>query len=99
MPELLTLGSIRLEIASNRAFLNGSDMALSQKEFALLQQFVQHFSKILYAKDLYEKVWGQKMLPDDTSLRSAVSRLRKKLSGSGYTVTAEYKEGYMLEPE
>ena len=99
LPELLMLGPIKLEPASGRAFLDGEDMVLSQKEFALLQQFMQHLNKILFAKDLYLKVWGQEMLPDDTSLRSAVYRLRKKLSGSGYTITAEYREGYMLELE
>lgn len=99
LPDFLTLGPIKLEPASGKAFVNGEDMVLSQKEFALLQQFIQHLNKILLAKDLYEKVWGQKLLPDDTSLKSAVYRLRKKLAGSGYTITAEYKEGYMLEME
>ena len=99
LPDALVMGPIRVEPASGRAFVNGVDMLLSHKEFALLQQFVQHVGKILLASDLYERVWGTKMLPDDTSLRSAIYRLRKKLSGSGYTVTVEYKEGYMLEPE
>ena len=99
VPEIISLGPINLELASGKAFLGKEDLMLSQKEFALLQQFVQKLNQILFAKELYEKVWGQTYLQDDTSLRSAVYRLRKKLSGSGYTITAEYGEGYMLELE
>ena len=99
IPDALTLGPIRLEPASGRAFLNGEDMALTQKEFSLLQQFMQHPNKILLAKDLYEKVWRQEMLVDAHSLKTAVSRLRNKLRGSDYTITAEYGEGYILESE
>lgn len=99
VPDILSIGAIRLELASGKAFLNGEDMILSQKEFALLQQFIQHPHKTLLAKELYKKVWGQEMLPDDYSLSSAIYRLRKKMSGSGYTITAEYREGYVLESE
>ena len=79
--------------------MDGTDLLLSQKEFSLLQQFAQHQDKTLYAKELYKKVWGQEMVPNDSSLSSAVYRLRKKIKGSGYTITAEYKEGYRLESE
>ena len=79
--------------------MNDEDMALTQKEFALLQQFIQHPNKLLLAKYLYEKVWRQEMLSDAYSLKTTVSRLRLKLAGSGYTITAEYGEGYILELE
>ena len=99
LPEMLALGPIKLEPASGKAYLHGEDIVLSQKEFALLQQFIQYPNKLLLMKDMYKKVWGQEMLPDDYSLSSAVYRLRKKLTGSGYTITSEYKEGYILEME
>ena len=99
LPEMLAFGPIKLEPASGKAYLHGEDLILSQKEFALLQQFIQHPNRLLLAKDMYKKVWGQEMLPDDYSLSSAVYRLRKKLTGSGYTITSEYKEGYILELE
>ena len=99
LPETLALGPIKLEPASGKAYLNGEDIVLSQKEFVLLQQFILHPGKLLLVKDLYKKVWGQEMLPDDHSLSSAIYRLRKKMAGSGYTITSEYKEGYILESD
>ena len=99
LPEMLALDSIKLEPSSGKAYINGEDIVLSQKEFALLQQFIQYPDKLLMAKDLYFKVWGAEMLADDYSLSSAVYRLRKKIAASGYTITSEYKEGYILELE
>ena len=99
LPEMLSLGSIKLEPASGRAYIGDDDLVLSQKEFALLQQFIQHPGKLLMAENLYQKVWGQEMLSEEYSLSSAIYRLRKKLSGSGYTITSEYKEGYVIELE
>jgi len=99
IPETLRVGPLRLEPASGKAYLNGKDMALSQKEYALLQQFVQRPEHTMSADYLYEKAWGQKMIADDTSLKSIVYRLRKKMEGCGYTITAERGEGYILERE
>ena len=97
LPEMLALDSIKLEPSSGKVQIDGEDIVLSQKEFALLQQFIQYPDRLLLAKDLYLKVWGQDMLADDYSLSSAVYRLRKKIAASGYTITSEYKEGYILE--
>jgi len=99
IPETLGIGALRLEPASGKAYLGGKDMTLSQKEYSLLQQFIQHSEKILTAEYLYEKVWGQEMLEDDNSLKVAVSKLRAKLDGSGYTITASRGEGYYFERE
>ena len=99
LPEMMTLGPIQLYPASGNAFVNGENMGLSQKEFALLQQFVQYPKRLLAARDLYQKVWNQEMLADDTSLKRMISKLRTKLTGSGYTITAEYRAGYIMEQE
>ena len=99
VPETLKIGPLTIEPTAGRALLSGEDMALSQKEYALLQLFVQRPEKILSAEYLYERVWGQKTLDDLGSLRASVYRLRKKLENSGYTITAERGEGYKFERE
>ena len=102
LAEMIVLGPIKVEPGSGKAYLDGEDMLLTQKEFLLLQQFVQHPNKILMSDYLYEKAWSQEMRHDDASLfslKNTIHKLRKKLSGSGYTITSEYGEGYMLELE
>jgi len=99
LPEVMALGPIQLFPASGNAFLNGENIGLSQKEFALLQQFVQYPNRLLLAKNLYQKVWNQEMFAEDTSLKRMISRLRIKLTGSGYTIISKYGIGYLLEKE
>jgi len=99
VPDMLEVGPLKLDPASGKAFIDGEDMVLPQKEYALLQQFAQYPEKIISAEYLYEKVWGQEMLDEDKSLKVAISKLRSKLAGSGYTITASRGEGYYLERE
>ena len=94
---IVPYGPLSLDPSSGKAYINGIDMVLSQKEYSLLQQFVQHPDRIFDAEHLYEKVWGQKNMEDDTSLKVAISKLRGKLTDSGYTITASRGEGYYLE--
>jgi len=99
MPETLGIGPIKIDTASNRAYLNGGDMDLRAKEISLLEQFIQHPEKILSAEYLYKKVWGQEMTGDDNVLKVTISTLRSKLAGSGYTIIASRGEGYCFERE
>ena len=97
VPEALTKGALKLNLLSGQAFVNAKDLMLAQKEFSLLSLFMQHENQIMSADYLYEKVWGQPMQSDANAVKVMVSRLRKKLEGSGYTVTTEYGAGYRFE--
>jgi len=97
IPDILDFGSIKIDMASSKAYLNGEDMGLQQKELSLLQQFMQHPEEMLSAEYLYEKVWGQKMLGKDSALKVAISKLRAKLAESDYTIVASRGEGYCFE--
>jgi DNA-binding response OmpR family regulator len=99
IPDMIDIGPIRINMASSKAYLNGADMGLQQKELSLLQQFAQSPEEVIGAEHLYEKVWGQKMMGQDNALKVAISKLRSKLNGSGYTIAATRGEGYCLEKE
>ncbi|MCL2386590.1 MAG: response regulator transcription factor [Defluviitaleaceae bacterium] len=100
LPESLDIGSIRIDIPSGKAYVNNVDMNLPPKELSLLQQFTQHPEQMLTNEFLYEKVWGQKLLAgSDNSLKVAISKLRHKLDGSGFTITTAWGEGYCFERE
>ena len=97
IPDMLSLGSIRIDNASGKAYINGEDMNLQPKEAALLQQFMQYPERIITAESLYEKVWGPDIIGDTTSVKNTISRLRLKLIGSGWTIAASRGEGYIFE--
>ena len=99
VPETLTKGALKLSVSSGQAFLNGADMLLPQKEFALLLLFAQNENRVLTADTISEKVWGQSTNEDTNALRFQIARLRKKMTGSGYTIVNEYGIGYCFEKE
>ena len=99
VPDVLAVGNIRMDISSGKAYYDDMDLGLQQKEFALLQQFIQHPEEMLKAEHLYEKVWGQKMLGQDNTIKVAVSKLRTKLKDTEYTIVAYRGEGYSFERE
>ena len=97
LPPRLKLGELELDTAASMAFVFGKDLALSPKEFALLRLFVQKEGTILSAEYLYEKVWKAPLTNDTQAVRATVSRLRTKLTDSGYTITSLRNEGYCFE--
>lgn len=99
VPETLMKGPLRLDVIAGQAFLHGTDMLLTQKEFACLLLLAQNEGRTLSSGYLYESVWRQPMSSDSQALRSAIARLRGKLSDSGWTIVSRRREGYCFLSE
>lgn len=99
VPKTLKKGTLTLVIASQRAYLNGRDIILSAKEFALLLMFMQNEGATLGAEDIYARVWGQPMVGDNRTLKKCIYSLRDKLAEGGceYMVSSVYGKGYRFE--
>ena len=97
IPETVTKGTLSLKFAAGEAYVNDSNLMLTPKDYFILQLFVQNENRLMSAGYIYEIVWGQPMVKDSQALTKAVSRLRNKLSGCGYTITMEYGNGYRFE--
>lgn len=59
--------------------VDGRNVTLSSKEFDLLIYCAQNAGKILSKKRIYEAVWQQPYMYDDSTVMTTMSRLRKKL--------------------
>ena len=79
--------------------LDGVDLMLTQKEISMLLVFVQSEGRFIEAEYLYEKVWKAPMAGDTGAIRKTVSTLRRKIKGSGWTVSWSNGEGYMFMRE
>jgi DNA-binding response OmpR family regulator len=92
-------GGLTLDKALNRAYINGVDLVLTQKEFALLLLFIQNEGKVMESEQIYEKVWKAPLGTDKRALRRHVSNLRSKLLDQhcGYDINTVHKVGYCLE--
>ncbi len=98
-PRLLTRGRLTLDERAMRGFVEGRDMALTPKEFALLKLLVRNEGTTLSRRTLYEQVWSQAANDDDRAVKTHLSNLRGKLEGSGYTIISLWREGYRFEAE
>jgi DNA-binding response OmpR family regulator len=98
-PNVITEGALSLDLLAAQAFLNGRDIMLTQKEFALLLLFIKNKGQALGAEYLYEKIWGATANNDLGAIKVMVSKLRQKIEGSGYGILAVRGAGYRFERE
>lgn len=77
---------------------NGREVALTPREFDLLEQLLRNRGAALYRDVLFERVWGGEMDDATRTLDLHIQRLRKKL-GWHDKIRTVYKVGYMLAAE
>jgi DNA-binding response OmpR family regulator len=99
LTEVIQKGSVKLNVLLGQAFVGNEDLLLTQKEFALLLLFVQNEEKVITAEVLSERVWKLPFTGNTQAIKSAISRLRKKLENSDYTVSSLRNEGYIFEKQ
>jgi len=97
VPEKIVKGSLTLNPLAGKVFLNGVDLILSQKEFAVLLLFAQNEGVIIGADFIYEKVWKSPMAGDRNTLQATISKLRKKIEYSGYGIFSMRGQGYVFD--
>ena len=97
IPEYIVKDEITLKVRAMEVAIRNTKIKLPPVEFFLLQLLIENEGKPLGAEYLYEKVWGADMIDDPTAVKNAVSRLRKKIEKSGYTIATVYGVGYRFE--
>lgn len=98
-PARVTRGPLALDAVSHRAYLAGEDLLLKPREFAVLQYLVRREGERTPAERLYEEVWNLPATSGMSAVKTVMSRLRKKLAGSGYAITSGRGEGYCFKRE
>ena len=92
------MGRGSLDAVARTVTKAGEPVALTPREFDLLEQLIRNRGAALYRDALFERVWGGEMGPDTRTLDLHINRLRKKL-GWHDKITTVYKVGYKLEKE
>lgn len=76
---LLTDQNLMIELDSHRAFLNDTELTLTNKEFDLLVFFLQNPNKVFSRTDLFEKIWDLDAEGDISTVTVHIRRLRSKI--------------------
>ncbi|NNN02182.1 MAG: response regulator transcription factor [Acidimicrobiaceae bacterium] len=98
--EEIHLGLIRMDIDARRCFVNGEEIKLRKKEFALLRLLLENPGRVLTREVLIDRVWGSDYVGDTKTLDVHIKRLRTLIEDepkSPKYITTVRGVGYRLE--
>lgn len=99
--EEIRCDSLRADVARREAFLGDEPLKLTNAEFVVLCQLMRNPGQVVSREILTRAALGRQLLPDDRSLDTHVSNLRKKIAAASDT-TLEIRSirgsGYLLVP-
>jgi len=77
--ERLVAGEVVVDTAAHRVYVRGDEVALSPREFALLQLLVAHPGRALERAFIFQSVWGPSFYGDHSALDVYIRQLRRKI--------------------
>jgi DNA-binding response OmpR family regulator len=80
---LLRVGPLQIDPLARQAWLHGTELDLSKKEFALLRALASDPTRVFTRDELLRGVWGYATVGRTRTLDSHAYRLRRKLGESG----------------
>jgi len=98
----LTAGDLEIDFSARRVFLEGDEVKLSPREYALLRTLAAHVGGVVTHKQVIAAVWGADSDVDAQFVRVLVAQLRSKLEAEPSTpryVLTEPGVGYRLAPD
>jgi len=75
----LQCGDLCLDLEKNTAFLKEAELALTAKEFAILELLMKYPDKVFSKSNLFQSVWNTEYFVEDNTLNVHISNLRNKL--------------------
>ena len=80
-PPVLQRGDLTVDRARRRVRRAGREIALTRKEFGVLEMLLAADGGVVSAEELLEHVWDMSIDPFSNTVSVTVSRLRRKLGG------------------
>ncbi len=97
---VLQAGRLRLDTASRLATVDGAALALTNKEFAVLEYLLHHPRQVISRTQIEEGVWTYDFEGGSNLVDVYVGRIRRKLAAHGAEalIVTVRGAGYRLEP-
>jgi DNA-binding response OmpR family regulator len=89
---------LRLDLNGQRAFVGNTALELNAREWAALAYLAARTGRIVAKENLMDALYGWEEPNSINALEKVISRLRGKLTDSGYTVRSVRGLGYSVEP-
>jgi DNA-binding response OmpR family regulator len=95
VPPKLVHGDLTLDSARRAAFRGERHLALSPKEFALLEYLLAADGRVVSAEELLARVWDEAADPFTSTVKTTIGRLRAKL-GEPSLIETVREAGYRI---
>ena len=96
---LISGSGLKINLNMRKAYLNGVDLHLTPKQFALLSMLTEHMGEVVTKEDLYQEIWENNFdIGSDAALKYHIKELRKKLNlhGADGLIETVWGVGYIL---
>lgn len=96
------VGEVEIRPDRYEAFVHGSSLELTRREYQLIELLCAAGGEILERELIYERLWGYEMTRNDRSVDVFVHKLRRKLQRASPDWTyihTEFRVGYRLAAE
>jgi len=95
---ILKIGDLELDPDKFLVTKNSQRIALSSKEFALLEYLLQNKGRIMSRQEIMEHVWDENANPFSNTIEAHISNLRKKLeNGNQKLIFTVSNRGYKID--
>lgn len=96
-PRVISVADLTVDTASQSAQRSGNQLALTTKEYVLLEYLARHAGRVIGRAELVEHVWDENHDPFTNAIEVYINRLRKKVDdGRAPLIHTRRGAGYML---
>ena len=81
-PHVFQRGALTIDRDGHRIFLDGREVPMPNKEFALLLFLAENPGVVFSKETLFERIWGETSLGDTATVSVHINRIRKKIEPS-----------------
>lgn len=95
---ILRTGDLVLDANSLKGFFRGTEIALTIKEFAILEYLMRNVGRVVSQEELLEHVWNEDVNLFTHTIKVHIKNIRRKLSaaGAGNLISTVKGRGYTL---
>ncbi len=100
LPPVLEWGDLRLDPSTCEVSYKQQPLALSPKEYRLLEFFLRHDRRVFSRAQILEHLWPFEELPEEATVKAHIRSLRQKLQSAGVPpdlIETVYGLGYRLK--
>ena len=91
---LVSHGNLMLDTARRQVTVGNEKIILTKKEYDLLLYFIKNSNRVLTFEQIYNAVWHEEYLMDNSTIFYHVGNLRKKIKADW--IESQYGVGYYI---